>query len=175
MKEYVNNPGREFSRRDFLKAAGIAATAVYAVPTSFAFGQDSQNGDWLLGTWEGEHKAPRAIPGYKDKTEYQFFQDGNKIKWKGTRDVESDVGGKQHLIITGKSAEVSESAVKLRGEYSMGTTILQYVGKPLDYTLSVNVSRDVLEGTALGADNTQFPVSLKKIKKTSPVAGKTDK
>ena len=161
MKEYVNNPGREFSRRGFLKTAGTAAAAMlYAAPPAQA-----QEPNWILGVWEGAHAPRGASLGYEDSARFEFFRAGDMTSWKATRKMSSSGSGTDYLEISGRILKISKSSVELTGKYELGSTILAAVGKEVRYSLKQEMQDDdslALSGTAIGANNVSFSVKLHK-------------
>ncbi|MBI2233176.1 MAG: twin-arginine translocation signal domain-containing protein [Candidatus Aenigmarchaeota archaeon] len=161
MKEYVNNLGRELSRRDFLKVAGTGTAALlYA-----AHPAQAQEPNWILGVWEGAH-APRGAPlGYEDSARFEFFRNGGITSWKATRKMSSSGSGTDYLEISGRVLKMSKSSAELKGKYDMGSTILSAVGKEVSYSLKQEIQDDdslALSGTAIGANNVSFSVKLHK-------------
>lgn len=154
MKEYFKCPARGISRRDFLKAAAIGAAA-YATPASA-----QEEADWLLGVWGGEHMPWFGVPSYQDFAKFEFQRNNDSVLWKVERTVQSQ--GTGYLIASGRVLKAVDDSVELKGQYDPGTTNSWYVGKPVSYSLTPDISKNIMSGAFFGADNVQMVVKLEK-------------
>lgn len=118
--------------------------------------------EWILGTWIGEHSHPTAIS--SDAARFEFREEGGAIKWKMER--QSVVFGTSYWYKASGTAAANDGAsVELVGRYDATNADRREVritGTALKYSLQR--AEDTLQGTALGASNVPFSVSLKKSK-----------